>query len=356
MVEELTVLPIHRPQRNWGARVHDGHLKGLYTVVLENELLRISVLAGKGSDIVEINYKPRDLDFTWLTPGGVRNPTSYQTSSPDPLAPYLDHYPGGWQEIFPNGGVPSFANGTNYGQHAEVFALPWDVQIIEDDESAVAVRFTVRAQKTAARIEKTLRIVSGEPVFHITERLVNESDVPVRAMWGHHITFGAPFMKPGCTISVPDNMKLVVSPMDDPRRIDRAAAPAWPVMTGADGQPLDLSVIPEQGVASEMLCLTGFPGDEAWYTIEDKDRGIGAKVRWDARQMPYLWFWQEFGAIEGYPWFGRVYVQGLEPFSSLPGSGLSDAIENQTAITLAGRETREFWLSYEVVDQHTLAE
>ncbi len=346
------MLPMHRPQRNWGARVHDGHLKGLHAVVLENELLRISVLAGKGTDIVEVNYKPLDLDFTWLTPGGVRNPTSYLTSSPDAFAPYLDNYPGGWQEIFPNGGIPSFANGANYGQHAEVFALPWDVQIVEDDEAAVAVRFTVRAQKTAARIEKTLRIASGASSFQITERLVNESDVSIEAMWGHHITYGAPFMKAGCKVTVPDGLELLIHPMDGPRRIDPRATPSWPVMAGGDGAPVDLSVIPEHGSESEMLYLSGFVGDEAWYRIEDEERGVGARVSWDARQMPYLWFWQELGAGKDYPWYGRANVVGLEPFSSLPTSGIPGAIKNQTAITLAGREVREFWLNYEVVDRN----
>ena len=345
------MLPVYRPQRNWGARVHDGHLKGLYTIVMENELLRISILAGKGTDIVEINYKPQDLDFTWLTPGGVRNPTSYLSSSPDALAPFLDHYPGGWQEIFPNGGVPSRGNGANYGQHAEVFALPWDVEMVEDDPSAVAVRFTVRAQKTAARIEKTIRLASGEASFRISERLVNESDVPIHAMWGHHITYGAPFMKPGCRLTVPDGLELLVHPMAGERRIDPSAAPAWPVMTGADGEPVDLSVIPERNTASEMLYLTGFAGDEAWYRIEDEERGLGARVSWDAKQMPYLWYWQEFGAGKEYPWYGGAYVVGLEPFTSLPTNGLPEAIENHTAMTLAGGETREFWLEYEVTDQ-----
>ncbi|MGI8485858.1 MAG: DUF4432 domain-containing protein, partial [Thermomicrobiales bacterium] len=58
------------------------------------------------------------------------------------------------------------------------------------------------------------------------------------------------------------------------------------------------------------------------------------------------------GADKGYPWYGRANVVGLEPFSSLPTNGIPDAIENKTAIRLEGRETREFWLTYEIVDQH----
>src|SRR5215204_3592098 len=45
-------------------------------VFLENEKLRVGVLADKGTDVIEFNYKPRDVDFVWLTAGGVRNPTA----------------------------------------------------------------------------------------------------------------------------------------------------------------------------------------------------------------------------------------------------------------------------------------
>jgi hypothetical protein len=89
-------------------------------VSLENQFLRVSVLAGKGTDIVEFNYKPRDLDFVWLTPGGVHNPASFLSTSPDPLATFVDTYPGGWQEVFPNGGAPAISLGASFGQQSEI--------------------------------------------------------------------------------------------------------------------------------------------------------------------------------------------------------------------------------------------
>jgi hypothetical protein len=66
--------PPSRPARNWGARVHEIAVAGVRAVVLENELLRVTVLAGLGSDVIEFCYKPRDLDATWLSPGGLRDP------------------------------------------------------------------------------------------------------------------------------------------------------------------------------------------------------------------------------------------------------------------------------------------
>jgi hypothetical protein len=166
----------YRPQRNWGARVSEYRYKGMKAVFLENELLRVGVLADKGTDVFEFNYKPRDTDFVWLTAGGVRNPTSYLSTSPDPLATFMDYYPGGWQEIFPNGGAPSSYLGAQFGQHGEVSNLPWDYEIIEDSEDAVAVRFLVRTQKTPFRLEKELRLRSGESRLRVAEALTNEGE------------------------------------------------------------------------------------------------------------------------------------------------------------------------------------
>lgn len=343
---------LHRPQRNWGCRIHDTQLAGIRTIVLENETIRISFLAGKGTDLVEFNYKPRDLDFAWLAPGSIRNPASMHSTSPDPLATFLDSYPGGWQEVFPNAGAPSIHAGAHYGQHGEVFALPWDVEIIDDAEQSVAVRFSVRGQKIPGRITKTIRLTGSEPLLEIHETLINESPVSIDAMWGHHITFGKPFLKPGHRITLPDS--VIAQPHDvdvgpSGRRVASDDAFAWPLGTGADDTPVDFSVIPDPGTPSELFYISGFPGGIGWYEIVDPSPNLGMRVEWDAGTMPYLWYWQEFGATTGYPWYGRTYNVGLEPSSSYPTNGLPDAVANGSALMLGPGETREFWLRAQVV-------
>jgi hypothetical protein len=88
--------------------------------------------------------------------------------------------------------------------------------------------------------------------------------------------------------------------------------------------------------------LTDFP--EGWYELVHPGKGIGIRIEWDTEVMPYVWYWMEFGASEGYPWYGRLYTIGLEPFSSYPTNGLPDAIENGSALSFSPREQRAFWL------------
>lgn len=343
----------YRPQRNWGPRVRRGAWHGLRTVTLENKRLRVTVLADKGTDVVELLDKRRDLDFAWLTAGGVRDPRVVLADTPDPGLAFTDVYPGGWQEIFPSGGTPSAYHGAAFGQHGEVSTLPWDDRIVEDGEAAVAVRFTVRTTRTPFRIAKTLRLVAGEPVLHVAEAVTNESDVPLRAMWGHHLAFGRPFLHPGCRVVLPDGLRVTPHPtptdaVSGRRRVDPAGG-TWPRVPAAVGGTVDLGVVPERGTPSELVYLTGF-GAEGWYAVESDRHGAGFRLSWDATVLPHLWFWQEFGATAGYPWYGRHHNIGLEPFSSYPSGGLADAVANGTALALGPREERALWLRAEVYD------
>jgi hypothetical protein len=331
----------YRHQRNWGPRLREVQYFGLTMWIIENELIRLSVLSDKGTDICEFLYKPRDLDFVWLTAGGVRDPRSYLSTRSDPVSTFIDYYLGGWQEVFPNGGPPSEWAGAQFGQHGEVCNLPWDVAVIADDESEVALRMRVRTQKTPFAIEKTLRLRAGKPTLEIEERLTNESEVELPAMWGHHITFGRPFLAPGCRIRLPEEIAVVPhSEAIHPggRRLAGTQGGAWPRLPASGGGVVDLSELPPVGEISEIVYLTGFR--DAWYEVHDPERHIGMRVSWDAATMPYLWYWQEFGATKRYPWYGRHYNIGLEPFSSYPTGGLAEAVANGSAMTVPARGTK----------------
>jgi hypothetical protein len=54
-------------------------------------------------------------------------------------------------------------------------------------------------------------------------------------------------------------------------------------------------------------------------------------AEWDGDVMPYLWFWQEYGGTTGWPWCGRHWNVGLEPFSSYPTDGANARSLHATA-------------------------
>ena len=111
--------------RNYGCRITELTLEGHRCVALENEELRVTIIADKGTDIYEFLYKPRDVDFMWRTWAGLRERSHFEPSSPRAAGAHLDYYEGGWQELFPNCGNISLHQGAEVGQHGEVLLLPW---------------------------------------------------------------------------------------------------------------------------------------------------------------------------------------------------------------------------------------
>jgi hypothetical protein len=340
----------HRPSRNWGARVHETTWAGLDALVLENELLRVTVLAGKGGDVAEFCYKPRDMDFVWLSPDGPRDPRDVAGGAADDTAAFLDSYEGGWQEVLPNGGAPCTYRGAAFAQHGEVAGLPWDADIVADGAGEVAVRLTVRARRMPLRVTKTFRLRSGEAELAVEEELVNESGVPLDAMWGHHIVFGAPFLRPGHRIRLPDGARVVphetaIAPGG--RRVLGGGPHPWPRVPADGGGTVDLGVVPGHGAPSDIVYITGL--EEGRYEVVDPDGGLGMRVRWDVTVLPHLWLWQELGATRGHPWWGRAYVVGLEPFAGYPTDGLAAAAANGSALRLEPHARRSLWLRAGVI-------
>lgn len=188
-----------------GCRISDDWAyKGLRTVILENDLLRVVVLVDRGSDIIEFRYKPYDVDFLLRRPRGIRAP---QDGCLDPLSDtaFIDYFSGGWNEILPNGGMPSSYKGAALGQHGEISLIPWRYAITEDTPDRVAVTLSVRPYRIPFALEKTLMLEEGKAALFIEERLTNEAGEPLHCMWGQHIAFGNPFLRQGAMIHAPQN-------------------------------------------------------------------------------------------------------------------------------------------------------
>ena len=73
---------------------------------------------------------------------------------------------------------------------------------------------------------------------------------------------------------------------------------------------------------------------DGWYAVTNQKTGLGWGVVYPKDLFRYLWFWQSIGGGYGYPWWGRTYNIGLEPFTGYSNEGLAGAVENGTALTL----------------------
>jgi hypothetical protein len=322
-------------ERNYGCRVSDAWTyRGLKTAVLENELLRVVILVDKGADIYQFVHKPTDVDFLWRSPWGVRDPALFKSSTGGPAEMWLDVYEGGWQTVLPGGGYPSQYGDAQLGIHAEVNTVPWDCVIVEDTPERVSIRCSVRTARTPFFFEKTHTLNSGSAVLHTDEVLVNEGEEIAHCVWGEHIAIGEPFLSEDCVIDLPGGTLISHETEFHPNnRLKPGVRAPWPQAEDKDGNRLDLSIVPPKTVrAYDMSYVADMP--EGWYSITNQKKEVGFGLVYPKDIFKFLWYWQSLGGGFGYPWYGRGYNIGLEPFTSYDNQGLAQAIENGTALTL----------------------
>ncbi len=296
------------------------------SVVLENDLLRCTVLADKGADIYELRYKPRDVDVLWKAPWGFKEVGSFAPTAVSSQVAWLDHYEGGWQEIFPSGGGPATYFGIEMPFHGEVSTVPWEYRILEAGGQRASVRFSVATTRTPFRLERTMSIQSGRADIVFEERLVNDGAIALDYMWGHHPAYGAPFLSDRCRLDVPAG-RIVANPgQTDPERswLPDGGSFDWPIVVGRDGERHDLRQIPGP---TERVNNLGYLVDleEGWYGLTNQELGFGIGLVWPKEFFPCVWLWQELNGSFVHPWYGRAYVMGVEIWTSWPGLGLNAA-------------------------------
>ncbi len=341
-------------RRHYGARLQDHVVEGYRAIALENELLRVEVLADKGSDITSFLHKPSDTDFLWHREIGLQRAGIGSEPRGDDEFVFVDQYEGGWQECLPNGGEAVLYKGARLPFHGELLTRPFDVEVVEDRAEVVSVRLSVRLLRTPLVLEKTLTLRSGAAVLAIDERLSNLADEDMDIMWGHHPAFGPPFLDDSCRIDVPPCRATTerAEPWPD-SELRYAVTFDWPSAPRKDGGVRDLSRIPgPDSRISDWVRLEGF--EEGWYGITNTRSRVGFGLRWDAQVFRHLWYWHVFGGMQGYPWWGLNYDCALEPWTSWPDGGLLRAIDNGSALRVPARgaiETRILAVAYSGLDR-----
>lgn len=332
-------------ERNFGCRVSDDYsYKGLKTVVMENEKLRVSILVDKGTDIFEFLYKVKDIDFMWKVRPGVWDTSKYIPSSASGSGFFMDYYQGCWQEIMPNGGSASFYKGAEIGQHGEISLIPWDYQILLNEEEKISVKFWTRTQRFPFYLEKIISLVKDKSVLFIEEKLVNEAEEDMELMWGHHPAFGQPFLDENCVIDVKAKKVVVHSPKYSETSRLKEGEFNWPNALDNQGKKIDLSRVPPPSLKVADLCYIK-DLEEGFYALTNLKKKIGFGISFDKKVFKYIWYWQEFKGGFGYPWWGRTYNIALEPWSSYPAKGLQEAIKSHTQIKLKPHQEKKSYLT-----------
>lgn len=316
----------------------DWAYKNMPVVWMENDFLRIGILAGRGSDIFEFRYKPKDVDFMLRLSKGILNPNVDFSQQRGTDNQFEDYYYGGWQEILPNS--PAFNyRGAALGQHGEVSLTPWKHAILENSPEKVSVKLWARPLRMPLLIEKTLTLEAGKATLFIDEKLTNESGTHLDLVWGHHIAFGLPFLKEGAKITT-NARRFYAEPLMSPnRRFQPGIETDFPNALNINGLTDDVRVVDPENAPpySDMAYFSGFD-DRAFYALKNEEKNVGFAVQWDARIFKHLWYWLERYATQDAPWWGKAYAVALEPWTNRFHPDPKKAIEAGEWLRLAAGE------------------
>ena len=266
----------------------------------------------------------------WQSPLPANQSQSYGNQALD----WLSEYRGGWQELFPNAGAACEVMGVPIPFHGEVSRARWQLAEMEQGKS---LRLTTPARLPLV-LEREMRLDEKRPILYLHERVRNEVDFAVPFIWGHHPAFGLPLAAPGSRIDLPAARVIVDSGLDSPAvDLQPGSEHTWPLVTGRNGETVDLSVVP--GPPVQRLCyMADLAG--GWCALRNPTAQAGVALAWDLDVFPHLWFWQEIGG-GGFPWYGRGDIVALEPASQWPSHGLAAAAEAGHAHLLQPGEIRE---------------
>jgi len=308
---------------------------GLTSVIMENDLIRMEILVDKGTDIVEFLYKPKDLDFMWRSPIPFYKPSSFVVTAQGKAGNFLDYYPGGWQEIFPNAGSGCEYKNAVLGVHGEVSLIPWKFRVIEDWEDKIALMFSTETYRTPFSIEKTITLEKNSPVVTIDEKITNLGEEEMDFIWGHHPAFGKPFISPDSIIKIKKATMRIARGDSKSISVLKQKTTEWPMAEGNDGKEFDMRICPsEKDKVSDMIFLSEL--QEGRYDILNTKSKVGFFMEFPLSVFKYIWFWRVARGSYNYPWYGRTYNIALEPFSSLP--LLSEAVKRKDQLKLDAGE------------------
>ena len=141
------------------------------------------------------------------------------------------------------------------------------------------------------------------------------SDVSDSLVRGGERRYNAPLLASGTHLVLPAGITAIAVEDYYSRPHLASTESRWPHVRAADGTTVDASTVPERGAATRVAVLSGFT--EGWYEVIHAS-GRADRVTWDARKLPFLWLYGEFGGTTEAPFHGRLYTLALEPFSRNP--------------------------------------
>lgn len=298
-------------------------IHGFQALVLENHLLRVTVVPELGGKVWSIVSKTHDREMLWHHPRMALRPAHYD-------ATYDNWFMGGWDEIFPND-YPVVVEGEPYPDHGEIWSLPAAWHLLEGGSGTISIALEHRGIAIDTRFSKTLTLREGEPNLHVHYAITNESPKPLVAHWKLHPAL--PVAR-GARLHLPVRNVVVDQDFQD---AFRQTTWAWPNAPMADGTVRDMRSLPDPD-SGDVYFFYGVDLADGYCAVSYPEEQVGFGLRFDPAVLTSVWVFATFGG------WRNLSTIILEPCTGYH-ARLDQAIAQDTAATIEKRGT----ISTEVV-------
>lgn len=287
-------------------------VNGLQALILENRLVKVTVLPELGGKIWSIILKRHDREMLWHHPRMPPRHAHYD-------ATYDNWFSGGWDEVFPND-YPVTIDGEPYPDHGEVWSLPMTWQVLEATDETVTVTLEHRGIAISTRFRKTLTLRNGEPNLRLRYDIANESHQLLKAHWKMHPALP---LSTGACLHLP--VKRVIVDESFSEAFDEPSF-AWPHAALPGGGTRDMRFLPEPDAGGTYF-FYGIDLDAGYCAVSYPEEQVGFGLSFDPEVLTSVWIFGTFGG-----WHNLSTII-LEPCTGYP-ARLDEAIQQGAVLSL----------------------
>lgn len=299
----------------------DWTYRGIRTVILENELLRVIVMPELGAKIWQVTYKPKGKDLLWHNPRIKPRPLPFHAN-------YDDNFFGGWDELFPND-MPEELNGESMPDHGEIWTLPWEWALETHTEGEATLHLWVQTPISACRVEKWLTLRASESTLRFHHRITNIGSKDQPHLWKLHPAMA---VDEHCRVEL-GAKTMYIEDFGPPRGGKTEVTYQWPYLTDTEATRHDMRIVlPPTARVNEFQYATEL--SEGWCALTHTKDEVGFALTFDRRVLASCWLFASYGG------WRDLYTVVLEPCTGYPVS-VNDGVNQGTHRVLKAGQTVE---------------
>ncbi|MCL5985559.1 MAG: DUF5107 domain-containing protein [Actinobacteria bacterium] len=291
-----------------GCRISDEWtFRGFRAVILENELIKITLIPEYGSKIYEFIDKKADRDFLWHNPRlPLRSPV-YGSN--------IDNWWHGGIDI----GIPTdFAckyEDEELPYMGELWSLPWNYEIVKRDFKEVSVHTWCYTIIAPLKVELWISLEDDKREIKLKYKVTNVGFNSYNFLFGIHPALD---INPSCRLDIPAKKMMIEWDGPDFPLGEKGTEYIWPYAVDKTGKKIDMRIIPPPS-SGRFHFHYAMEITDGWLALTDtkSKQGFGMVFPSDIFKAMMIWF--------GYGGWRNSYCVVVEPWTGYPAC-LSDAV------------------------------